>query len=257
VNDALYIAATGMQAHQKGVETIANNLTNVNTPGYKKTRASFGDLVYRPVGAAEALPGQDALMAGSGVGITSFVKSFSQGALRVTGSGMDLAINGAGFIQVAGADGAPAYVRGGSLMVDKDGLLCTADGMPLQPAIRVGNDVADLAIGADGRVSGRLPGGSGMSELGRIELARFSNVQGLETVSGNVYRATERSGEAILGTPGEDGAGLLAQGQLEASNVDLSEEMVDLMVAQRAYESSVKVIQAADEMLAMSNNLRK
>lgn len=260
MNDSLYIAATGMHMQQKGVDTISNNLANVNTPGFKKGRVSFEDLVYRDLAGAAATVesgNTQQMWQGSGVGLASIVKSFAPGALKKTDAPLDLAIQGEGFIEVVALDGAPAYTRGGSLTIDKDGFLATANGHALKPSIHIGTDVRAVTIKPDGRVMvvGRDKGEA--FEVGRIDLVRFSDAGGLAALGGNLYKATERSGDAIEGRAGEDGLGTLAQGFMEGSNVNLVEEMVDLMVAQRAYETSVKVIQASDEMLAMSNNLRK
>lgn len=260
MNDSLYIAATGMHMQQKGVDAIANNLANVNTPGFKKGRVSFEDLVYRDLGsAASRLDGSAgaSLLQGSGVGINAIIKSFVAGELKKTDLPMDIAIQGEGFMEVVGADGAPAFSRGGSLVVDKDGFLATAGGYPLKPSIHIGTDIKEVTVKADGRVLVRARDQDQPLEVGRVELVRFSDNSGLASLGANLYRSSERSGDPIYGRPGEDGVGTLAQGFVEASNVNLVEEMVDLMVAQRAYESSVKVIQASDEMLAMSNNLRK
>ncbi|SDF64523.1 flagellar basal-body rod protein FlgG [Massilia sp. PDC64] len=254
MNDALYIAATGMQAQQKSVDTIANNLANVNTPGFKRGKASFEDLVYRGLQAGQA---GAVVRQGSGVGIASLAKVFDAGELRKTDQPLDLAIDGVGFIEVTAADGTSAYSRGGTLTVDRDGLLATAEGYVLKPGIHVGTDAAEITILPDGRVLVRATGQSDAAEAGRIDLVRFADTDGLVALGGNLYRPSEKSGDAIYGKAGEDGMGRLAQGKAEASNVRLIDEMVGLMAAQRAYESSVKVIQAADEMLAMSNNLRK
>jgi flagellar basal-body rod protein FlgG len=260
VNDSLYIAATGMQMQQKSVDTIANNLANVNTPGFKKGRVSFEDLVYRELSSASLPQGAAAassLWQGSGVAMSAIGRSFVQGDLKKTGVAMDVAIQGDGFLEVVADDGTPAYFRGGTLTVDHDGLLASPGGSTLKPAIHVGIDARDVTIQPDGRVLVSTGDGAAPFEAGRLNLVRFSDNSGLIPAGGNLYRTSERSGEAIYGQPGEDGVGTLAQGFAESSNVNLVEEMVDLMVAQRAYESSVKVIQASDEMLAMSNNLRK
>jgi len=260
MNDALYIAATGMQAQQKSVDTIANNLANVNTPGFKRAKVSFEDLVYRGLQAAPASPGGvqgAALWQGSGVGIASLAKVFAAGEIRKTEQPLDLAIDGVGFVEVTASDGSAAFSRGGSLAIDRDGMLVSAEGYPLKPGIHVGVDASELTIRPDGRVLVRAPGQSEAGEVGRIDLVRFADTDGLVSLGGNLYRPSEKSGDAIHGKAGEDGMGRLAQGSVEASNVRLIDEMVGLMAAQRAYESSVKVIQAADEMLAMSNNLRK
>jgi flagellar basal-body rod protein FlgG len=258
MNEALYIAATGMHTQQKSVDTIANNLANVNTPGYKKGKVSFEDLVYRELNpAARGGAAGTGMLGGTGVGVFSLLKDFSAGELKKTDVPMDLAIRGDGFLEVTSADGVSAYSRGGTLMVDKDGFLATADGYALKPSIHVGSDARELTIMADGRVMVRGRDQAQASEAGRIELSRFGDTSGLEALGANLYRPSVRSGDAILGKAGEDGMGTLAQGYVEASNVRLIDEMVDLMAAQRAYESSVKVVQAADEMLSMSNNLRK
>lgn len=258
MNEALYIAATGMHSQQKSVDTIANNLANVNTPGFKKGKVSFEDLVYRELnGPARAASTERLLQAGSGVAVQALLKDFTAGELKKTDAAMDLAIRGDGFIEVLLGDGTTAYSRGGALSIDKDGLLATADGMVLKPGIHIGQDAQQINIMADGRVLVKARGQAQAVEAGRIELVRFADNSGLQAAGGNLYRQTERSGEAILGRAGEDGMASLAQGYLEGSNVRLIDEMVDLMAAQRAYESSVKVIQAADELLAMSNNLRK
>lgn len=259
MNDSLYIAATGMHMQQKSVDTIANNLANVNTPGFKKGRVSFEDMVYRDLaraGGAET-QGAPSLWRGGGVNIAALSQVFAPGELKKTAAPLDLAIQGDGFIEVAMPDGSLAYSRGGSLTVDKDGFLATSEGHALKPSIHVGVEAKDLTINADGRVLVRGAGQEDAAEVGRVELVQFSDISGLVALGGSLYQPSAKSGDAIYGRAGENGFGTLAQGFIEASNVKLIEEMVDLMVAQRAYESSVKVIQASDEMLAMSNNLRK
>lgn len=260
MNDALYIAATGMHMQQKGVDTISNNLANVNTPGFKKARVSFEDLVYRDLSgaaAARAADGSPRPWQGSGVAVATIMKSFVAGELKKTDAPMDLAIRGEGFFEVVGLDGTSAYTRGGTLTLDKDGFLATAAGHTLKPSVHIGNDARSVVIEPDGRIMVRTRDGGEPLEAGRIEMVRFADASGLAALGSNLYQPSERSGEPIAGRAGEDGVGSFAQGFVEGSNVSLVEEMVDLMVAQRAYESSVKVIQAADEMLAMSNNLRK
>jgi flagellar basal-body rod protein FlgG len=260
MNDSLYIAATGMHMQQRSVDTISNNLANVTTPGFKKSKVGFADLVYRDLGGAPATldgAGAGRLWQGSGVALASITKSFAAGELKKTDLPLDLAIQGEGLFEVVAQEGMAAFSRGGSLVVDKDGFLATAEGHPLKPAIHIGADAEEVSVKADGRVLVRARGQAEALEAGRIELARFADPSGLTGLGGNLYRPSERSGDPIYGSPGEDGVGTIAQGFVEASNVNLVSEMVDLMVAQRAYESSVKVIQASDEMLAMSNNLRK
>lgn len=260
MNDSLYIAATGMHMQQKSVDTIANNLANVNTPGFKKGRVSFQDMVYRGMANSPVLEqaqGAQELWQGGGVSIASLSKLFTSGELKKTEMPLDLAIQGDGFFEVSAPDGTSAYSRGGSLTVDKDGFLATSNGYALKPAIHIGMDAKDILVKPDGQVMVRSGTRDDYAEAGRIELAHFSDTNGLAPLGGNLYASSAASGDAIFGKPGQDGLGTVAQGFVEGSNVKLIEEMVDLMVAQRAYESSVKVIQASDEMLAMSNNLRK
>jgi flagellar basal-body rod protein FlgG len=259
LNDSLYIAATGMQMQQKNVDTISNNLANINTPGFKKGKVSFEDLVYRDMrgGSVGLTGGNAAFWQGSGVSIASIAKSFAASELKRTDGALDLGIQGDGFIEVVGRDGESLFTRGGTLTVDKDGFLASPNGLALKSAIHVGVAAKEIVINGDGRVMVRAADGAEAVEAGRIELVRFADTSGLLAEGASLYRSSERSGDAIYGHPGEDGVGTLVQGAVEASNVNLVEEMVDLMVAQRAYESSVKVIQASDEMLAMSNNLRK
>jgi flagellar basal-body rod protein FlgG len=258
--DALYIGATGMQAHQAQVDAIANNLANVNTAGYKKTRVNFSDLVVATVQPGAAAGDNGAFVnttAGVGVQAASLGKVFTGGDLKKTDAPMDIAILGDGFLELAMADGSRAFARGGSLKVNADGLLATQAGVPFKPSLAIPDNAESVIVSSTGRVQARVPGQSTPVDVGQLELVRFGNAQGLLAQGDNVYRATDASGDAIAARPGEDGAGTLAQGFLEASNVKLVEEMVDLMVAQRAYEASVKVVQASDEMLGMVNGLRR
>ncbi|TFY97090.1 flagellar basal-body rod protein FlgG [Ramlibacter humi] len=256
--DALYIGATGMQAQQAQVDAIANNLTNANTPAYKKTRVSFTDLVLRaaqPAGANAPLAAVQGR--GAGVALASTVKLFEPGELKKTESPMDVAVQGDGFLEITMPDGTRAYSRGGTLKVNPDGQLATLAGVPLKPGIAIPEGASAIVISPNGRVQAQLKGQSAPVDAGQLEMVRFANPQGLLAQGGNVYRATEASGEPIGGKPGEDGMGTLAQGFLESSNVKMVEEMVNLMVAQRAYEASVKVVQASDDMLGMINGLRR
>lgn len=256
--DALYIGATGMQAQQTQVDAIANNLTNANTPAYKKSRVSFTDLVVRAAqpagGTAPLAPLQGT---GAGVALAGNVKLFEPGELKKTESPMDIAIQGDGFLELAMADGSRAYARGGTLKVNADGQLATQAGIPLKPGITIPEGAGSVVIAANGRVQVTVKGQAATIEAGQLEIVRFTNTQGLLAQGGNVYRATEASGEPIGGKAGEDGMGTIVQGFLEGSNVKMVEEMVNLMVAQRAYEASVKVVQASDDMLGMVNGLRR
>lgn len=259
--DALYISATGMQAQQLNVDTIANNLANVSTPGFKKSKVGFTDLMVReaarltPSQVAGPLGGETRL--GAGVGITGVAKLFDMGDLKKTESAFDLAIQGEGFLEVSMPDGSSAYTRGGTFKINREGLLATPGGFPLKPILSIPDNAESMVIEADGRVQVQVPGRASPIDLGQLELVRFTNPSGLLAQGDNLYRSSVDSGEAIAAKPAEDGMGSLAQGFLEGSNVKLTEEMVNLMVAQRVYEANVKVVQASDEMLAMINGLRR
>lgn len=265
--NAMSIAATGMQAQQLNVDTIANNLANVDTSGFKKGRVSFTDLVAReasigPVAASAGGEIENGPLAtlpssGSGVGISSVARLFDAGDLKATGSAFDVAIDGDGFLEVSMADGSRAFTRGGTLKVNSDGLLVTQSGNPLKPSLTVPNNATGLTISADGHVTVALPNQSTPVELGQLELVRFANPTSLLAQGDGLYRTSDASGEPLAGRPGEDGMGTLTQGYLEGSNVKLVDEMLGLVVAQRAYEASAKLVQSSDEMLGMINNLRR
>lgn len=260
--DALYISATGMQAQQLNVDTIANNLANVNTAGFKKGKVGFSDLMVREAG--RLLPSQEdaGILAaenrlGAGVGIASVSKLFDMGELKKTESAYDLAIQGEGFLEVTMPDGSSAYARGGTFKINKDGLLATSGGFPLKANVAVPDNAQNLQIDGDGRVRVQVAGQSTPVEVGQLDLVRFTSPSALLPQGDGLYRSSTGSGDAIAGKASEDGMGSFAQGFLEGSNVKLNEEMVNLMVAQRVYEANVKVMQASDEMLGMINGLRK
>ncbi len=260
MNDALYIGATGMQAQQMNVDTIANNLVNANTTAFKRSKVAFTDLVTsgsKQISSgsslAEAgLPGP-VQMNGVGVGISSLAKQFDFGELKKTDSQFDVAIQGDGFFEVAMPDGSKAYSRGGTLKVTREGQLATQSGYVLKPGITIPENAQSILIASDGHVQATAAGQSAPTALGQLELVRFTNPTQLSDQGNSLYRATEAAGEPISG----DGVGTVSQGFLEASNVKMVDEMVNLMLAQRAYEASVKVVQASDEMQSMVNNLRK
>ena len=258
---SLYTAASGMLANQMTVDTISNNLANVNTSGYKKTRMEFQDLLYQtmvePGGTTSEgvkLPGS--LQVGLGVKTSGNTRSFAQGNVTNTGNDWDVAISGSGFFQVRMPDGTTSYTRDGSFKVNADGILVTASGLPVEPQIQVPENSSEPKVGGDGRVSVKLQGDSGMTEIGRIELATFVNPAGMKAIGQNLFQETEASGRAVVGSPGENGTGTVANQYIEASNVQLVEEMVNLIVAQRAYEISSKGVTTADQMLQTANNLR-
>jgi flagellar basal-body rod protein FlgG len=263
--EALQIAATGMKAQQQSVDTIANNLVNVNTMGFKRARVSFTDLVTRQAAATpqdgtglESV-GETARNGGMGVGVAtaSVLRSFDQGEARQTGSAYDVMIDGDGFFEVVLPDGGRGYSRGGSLIVNTDGELATPSGHALKPGITIPQDAQELRIEADGRVFVRDAHQSRAMEVGQLDVVRFAGPSAMEAIGDGVYKATAAAGEPTAGRAGRDGMGTVRQGQLEASNVKMVDEMVGLMVAQRAYEASVKVAQASDEMLGLINNLRR
>lgn len=259
---ALWTAATGMKAQQLYVDTIANNLANVNTPGFKKSRVNFQDLLYQTVAIAGGkAPGGGQLPVGIQIGLgvqpVAIEKLFSQGEITETQNPLDIVIEGNGFFQILQADGTVAYSRDGSFKLDKDGRLTTANGMPLEPEIIIPADATSVSISHDGTVTVLTPGSTTPQEVGKISLAKFINPAGLESLGYNLYKATAASGEAVTGTPGLEGFGAVAQGFLEISNVQVVEEMVNMIIAQRAYEISSKAIEPADEMLRIANNLRR
>jgi flagellar basal-body rod protein FlgG len=254
MNDSLYIAATGMQAQQQNIDAIANNLANVSTAGFKRGRVNFQEMMHVDPNQAA---GAAAAPLGLGISVGSVAKDFAPGALTQTGAQLDLAINGAGFIEVTMADGSRGYTRGGTLQVSKDSYLATAAGHVLKPSIHIPANAAQIQIAADGKVSVQSAVNGPITEIGQIELANFANPSALGALASGVYAPTEASGEANYGKAGAQGMGTLAQGALENSNVNLVDEMVTLMIAQRAYEMSSKVIQASDEMMGLTNNLRR
>lgn len=257
--DSLYIAATGMQAQQLGVDTISNNLANINTTAFKRSRVAFEDLLYREAGrsAPAGLLGEPPARFGAGAAVADTAKIFLDGDLRRTDAPLDVALRGAGFFEVTLPDGSRAYTRNGALRVNRDGLLATAEGHVLAPQVQVPSEATQIAIETTGRVSARLPNEAAAVEIGQIELARFVNPGGLSALGANLYVATERSGDPLTGRPGDEGFGTLQQGFLESSNVRLTEELVGLVLAQRAFEVNARAIQASDELLALVNNLRR
>jgi len=257
---ALWTAATGMAAQELNMDVLANNLANVNTAGFKKSRVDFQDLIYqtlRAAGTAEAEGAQvpTGIQVGLGTHPAAVQKLFSQGDLQMTNNQLDLAIEGDGFLQVMMPNGTTAYTRDGALKMDSQGRLVTSDGYALDPEITIPPEATSIAIGSDGTVSALLPGQSEPQQLGQIQLAKFLNPAGLQALGRNLFVATAASGEATPGTPGLEGLGTLRQGSIEMSNVSIVDEMVNMIVAQRAYEVNSKSIQSADQMLQIANGL--
>jgi len=258
---ALYTAASGMSAQQSNIDNIAHNLANVNTTGYKKSRMEFEDLVYQqtkpagsPTSTGEAPIG---LEIGLGTRPVATARDFGTGNMRSTNNPLDIAVEGRGFIQVSRPDGTVGYTRSGSLHLSSEGALVNADGYPVEPQITIPANATSISISRDGVVSAAIAGQNAPQEVGTLELATFQNPAGLEGLGGNLFRATSASGEPTTGVPGSDGMGTLAQGFVEESNVSVVEEMVNMILGQRAYEANSKVVKAADEMLQQVNNLSR
>lgn len=259
MNPAMWVAKTGLDAQQNRISVISNNLANVNTTGFKRSRAVFEDLVYQTVRQPGASSSQDSelpsgLMLGTGVRTVATQKIFQQGNTLQTDNSLDLAVTGRGFLQVQLPDGNTAYTRDGSLMVDSDGNLVTASGYAIEPPITIPADALSVSIGADGTVTATLPGVASPTTLGDITLADFINPAGLQPLGENLSIESASSGTPTVGTPGEDGLGSLLQGALEASNVNVAEELVNMIETQRAFESNSKAISTVDEMLRFLNN---
>jgi len=259
---ALYIAATGMEAQQLNVDIISNNLANINTTAFKKSRGDFQDLLYQTL----KLPGASAglgmqvpagIQVGSGVRAASVQKVFMQGDFENTKNDLDLAIEGDGFFQIVMPDGTLAYTRAGSFKKDNTGRIVTSDGFPLEPSLSIPSDAVNVTISPDGIISVLQAGSSAPTEIGTIQLVRFPNPAGLNSIGRNLYLPTAASGEPIAGTPGDAGYGTIAQGYLETSNVNIAEELVNMIVGQRAYEINSKAIQVADEMMRTANELKR
>lgn len=259
---ALWTAASGMQAQQKNIDVVANNLANVNTTGFKRSRADFQDLIYQnlkssgaPATNSTQVP--NGIQIGLGSHLASVSKIFSTGDLSQTGNDLDLAIQGDGFFQIQQPDGTTGYSRAGAFKRDSTGRLVTPDGNPLLPEIVIPSNATKVNIGSDGIVSVTQAGQNTPTSVGTIQLAAFSNPSGLSSLGKNIYQPTDSSGTATTGTPGQNGLGSISQGMLEMSNVNVAEEMVNMIVGQRAYEINSKAVQAADEMLQTANNLRR
>lgn len=261
MHGALWVSKTGLGAQDTALKTISNNLANVNTTGFKRDRAVFQDLLYQIKRQPGGLNAQDAalpsgLQLGTGVRVVATAKEFTEGNLQVTDQPLDLAIDGRGFFQVLLPDGSVTYTRDGQFEVNADGLIVTAEGYPLEPAITVPQDATSITIGEDGTVSVTQAANGTPTQIGNIATVDFVNPAGLQAIGGNLFRETGASGAPIAGTPGLNGLGTLAQGALETSNVEIVEEMVNMITTQRAYEMNAKVVSTADQMLQyITNNL--
>ena len=256
---ALYTAASGMNAQQTNIDNVAHNLANVNTTGFKKSRVEFEDLVYqelRAPGAQASATTEAPVGLGMGLGTRAVAtaRNFSSGNLRTTAAPLDIAIEGGGFFKIALPSGTTAYTRAGTFHLDAQGTIVTADGYPLEPQVTIPTDTVSVSISKDGIVSATVPG-QGSSQVGAIEIATFANPAGLRPLGGNLFELTTASGDEEGGAPGTDARGTLAQGFVEDSNVSVVEEMVNMIIGQRAYEANSRVVKAADEMLSQVNTL--
>jgi flagellar basal-body rod protein FlgG len=259
---ALYTAASGMNAQQANMDNVAHNLANVNTAGFKKSRVEFEDLVYQQIEAPGTPTSTETespvgLEAGLGTRVIATARNFSAGNLRSTNGPLDLAIEGQGFFQLSLPGGETGYTRAGALHLNGQGQLVTAEGLQLEPAITIPANAISITISKDGIVSASVAGQTEPQQVGTIEIANFQNPAGLQARGGNVFVATIASGDPATGVPGTDGLGTIAQGFLEDSNVSVVEEMVNMILGQRAYEANSRVIRAADEMLQQVNNLSR
>ena len=263
---SLWTAATGMNGQQANIDTISNNLSNVNTSGFKQQRVEFEDLLYQTIKLAGTPATEDTVtpvgvQMGSGVKVGATQRIFSQGSLQNTNVDTDLAIVGEGFFRVLQYDGSFAYTRDGSFKVDSSGQLVTNNGLRVMPEVIVPNpettDIHTLAISQDGRVTVKLANDDDTTDIGQIELYRFANQAGLEALGNNLFKVSNASGAALPGRPGFDDMGFLQHKFLEMSNVSVVNEMVQMIVAQRAYELNSKAIQTSDAMLSTAANLKR
>ena len=262
MDPALRAAATGMMAQQTRTEVIANNLANVNTPGFKRSRAHFEDLLYQTVQGTQVIGDPDAetapaIQVGRGTRLAGVQRMHEQGPLEQTNRNLDVAIEGEGFLQIGLPNGETAYSRDGSLQISDQGVLVTSGGYAVQPPIRVPQDASSLVISNTGVVSVQRGQDIMPTEIGRIELARFANPSGLLSMGQNLLAPTASSGQPVTGFPGDEGMGRLQQGSLEGSNVEIVQEMVEMITAMRAYEINSKAIKTSDEMGQMANNITR
>ena len=259
---ALHIAASGMKAQETNVEVISNNIANMRTTGYKRQRAEFQDMLYtnlRRMGSESSDQGTvvpTGIQLGSGVKTAATPRVMSQGTVAQTTKELDLAVKGEGFFQIQLPDGRTAYTRDGSFERDAQGQIVTQDGYPVEPGITIPENARDVTINAQGMVQAMVGAGTQPQQLGRIELARFVNKNGLESIGENMFLETASSGAAQVGNPGDEGLGPLQQGYLEQANVESVTELADLIAAQRAYEMNSRIIKAADDMLSATAQMR-
>lgn len=257
---ALWTAATGMEAQQVNMDVIANNLANVNSTGFKKSRVDFQDILYQTAKTAGTTNAAGVeiptgVQIGLGAKVAAVQKVFTVGDLHKTGNELDVAIEGNGFFQVSQPNGEEAFTRAGAFKRDSTGRLVTSEGYPVFPEIVIPENATSVSISEYGSVEAFLDGQNNATQIGTLQLVRFGNAAGLNALGRNLFAETVASGAPVTGNPGEEGFGTLAQGFLEGSNVSIMEEMVAMIAGQRAYEVNSKAIKTADEMLAMTNQL--
>lgn len=259
-SSALRVARTGLEAQDARMRVIANNLANVATTGFKRDRTNFATLAYQEARIAGQSSGADTRYAiglnlGTGVRVEGTTRIATQGTLNITDNALDLALDGDGYFEVELPDGQMGYTRAGNFSRSAEGLLVTSEGYPLEPAITIPEDATGITIAPDGTVSANVAGTGTSEELGQITIARFANAAGLRPMGDNFLLATDASGEAQIGIAGEEGRGQIRQGMLEASNVNVVEELVNMIEAQRAYEINSKMISSVDDMLRNANQM--
>ena len=259
---SLWTAGTGMRAQQTNLDVISNNLANVNTTGFKKSRTDFQDLMYQTLRSAGSSTGPDSTLPsgvemGHGVKQVATQRIYLQGSMQETGNDLDLAIQGDGFFQVTTPDGTVAYTRDGTFKRDEQGRMVTSEGYPLEPSITLPANATEVNISSTGLVSVKIPNQTDAEEVGQITLARFINPAGLSAQGGNLFLPTAASGDATTNNPGTDGTGTVQQRYIEMSNVQVVEEMVNMIVAQRAYEINSKAITTSDDMLSIAAGLKR
>jgi flagellar basal-body rod protein FlgG len=259
---ALWTAASGMAAQQANVDVISNNLANVNTTGFKKSRNDFEDLMYQTIRQSGSSTGPDTqlptgIQLGHGVRQVATQKVYTEGNFQTTGNSLDMAIEGEGFFQVNMPDGTIAYTRDGSFKKDSQGRLVNSEGYPVEPAITIPANATEVAVSQDGKVTAKIAGQTAPQDLGQLQLVRFVNPAGLDSLGQNLLKETAASGSPTAGNPGADGAGTIIQSTLEMSNVQVVDEMVNMIVAQRAYELNSKAITTCDTMLEQAAQLKR
>ena len=259
---AMRTAASGMTAQQMNVDTIANNLANVNTTGFKRTKVEFQDVLYQNIktaGSATAVGTRRpvGLSVGYGTRASATHRHFTNGDLTLTNNPLDMAISGDGFFQIQYPDGTTVYTRDGAFKISGEGRLVNSDGFFLLPEITIPTDAMSISVGSDGIIEIAQFGQDEPVQIGQLELARFVNPSGLNALGSNLYQRTTASGDALIDVPTQSGLGQIDQGYLEGSNVKVVDEMVNMIIAQRAYEMNAKAIQTADEMFSIANSLKR